>query len=186
MKILSFGEILWDVYPETKAIGGASLNFGAHLARHGETVYMLSSLGKDALGNEARAWLIKNGMPDTLISESEKPTGSCIVTLGKNKVPSYNLLRDVAWDYISAPEKLSEDFDVLYFGTLAQRSEYNVKSLEELLTKYSFREIFVDMNVRAPFTTPESIRFAAKHATILKISDEELPTVRAEIGRAHV
>lgn len=182
MKILSFGEILWDVYPKTKAIGGAALNFGAHLRRHGAEVYMLSSLGNDALGREARLWLAENGMPDTFVEASKNPTGACLVTLGENKIPSYDLLADVAWDQINAPKKLDPDFDVLYFGTLAQRSAHNKKTLITLLENYSFREIFVDMNVRAPHTTADSIRFATEHATILKISDEELPTVKAALG----
>ena len=54
MKVLSFGEILWDIYPDKKYIGGAPFNFAAHLAKHGEEIYMLSCLGKDSLGEEAR------------------------------------------------------------------------------------------------------------------------------------
>lgn len=52
MKVLSFGEVLWDIYPDKKYIGGAPLNFAAHLAKHGEEIYMLSCLGKDSLGEE--------------------------------------------------------------------------------------------------------------------------------------
>ena len=53
MNVLAFGEILWDVYPDRKCLGGAPLNFAAHLAKHGERAYMLSAVGKDALGAQA-------------------------------------------------------------------------------------------------------------------------------------
>ncbi|MBE7057868.1 MAG: carbohydrate kinase, partial [Ruminococcaceae bacterium] len=53
MIVLAFGEILWDLYPDNKFLGGASLNFGAHLAKHGEDVFLLSAVGQDDLGKEA-------------------------------------------------------------------------------------------------------------------------------------
>ena len=33
MNVLSFGEILWDIYPDKKFLGGAPLNFAAHLKK---------------------------------------------------------------------------------------------------------------------------------------------------------
>lgn len=62
MKVLSFGEILWDIYPDEKYIGGAPFNFAAHLAKHGEESYMLSCLGKDGLGEEALLCLKERGV----------------------------------------------------------------------------------------------------------------------------
>ena len=56
-KLLAFGEILWDVYPDEKFLGGASLNFAAHFVKFGHEAEMLSALGADALGEEAREQL---------------------------------------------------------------------------------------------------------------------------------
>ena len=93
MIALSFGEILWDVYPDKKFLGGAPLNFAAHLKKHGENVYMMSALGNDELGKEAikriEDWIINTSY---ILSLDDKPTGSCMVALDENKVPSYNLL----------------------------------------------------------------------------------------------
>ena len=176
MKILSFGEILWDVYPDEKYLGGAPLNFAAHLAKHGENVAMLSAVGKDELGKEAKEQVSAWGISTAHVAElSGKQTGCCLVTLNEQKVPSYNLLTDVAYDYIPCP-KGEESFDVLYFGTLSLRSEYNRNSLAELLDK-SFREVFVDVNIRPPYYSRETVRFAVSQASILKVSDEELSTV---------
>lgn len=179
-KILSFGEILWDVYPDQKHLGGASLNFAAHLAKFGHRVEMLSALGADALGEEARRQLSDWNLGDKYVPAlSEKETGKCLVTLDENSIPSYNLLNDVAYDCISC-DGIDEDFDVLYFGTLALRGERNSEALTELLAKKSFGEIFVDVNIRPPFYSERTVLFALRHATILKISLEELPVI-AEI-----
>lgn len=181
MKFLSFGEILWDVYPDGNALGGAPLNFAAHLAKHREKVYMLSAIGKDELGSEAVAQLKAWGVSSEYVSSlDDKSTGKCLVSLDENKVPSYNLLTDVAYDYISA-ENLEEGFDVLYFGTLSLRSGHNFNTLSSLLKASKFNEVFVDVNIRPPFYSAETVRFAVVNATILKISDEELATVSEQL-----
>ncbi len=182
MKALSFGEILWDVYPHEKYIGGAALNFAAHLALHGETVYMLSALGNDGLGQEAaerlKAWGIQSDFVPFL---ADRPTGRCQVTLDERSIPSYDLKRDTAYDCIPA-RSFGSEFDVLYFGTLALRGGENRASLKHVLETSEFGEVFVDLNIRPPFYSEETVRFALSQATIVKISDEELPTVLKLMG----
>lgn len=185
MKVLSFGEILWDCYPDKKYIGGAPLNFASHLAMHGEEVYALSAVGADSLGAEAKKIAEERKISSKYISVlSDKPTGKCVVTLDKNSVPEYNLLSDTAYDYISCDD-IADEYDVLYFGTLALRSEYNRNSLGKLLCEKSFKEIFVDVNLRKPFYTAETVKFAVQNATILKISLEELAETETLLGIRH-
>ena len=179
--IICFGEILFDVYPTEAFIGGAPLNFAAHLARHGESAMMLSALGEDELGAKALGWLEENKIDTSLIKRSALPTGRCNVTIGENGVPSYELLSDVAWDEIST-ELCSRRFDALYFGTLALRSEHNRATLERLIANNDFGDIFVDVNIRKPFYSADSLALALSNATILKISDEELSTVASLLG----
>ena len=182
MKALSFGEILWDVYPDERFIGGAPLNFAAHLARHGAEVCMLSAVGDDALGEETREAVRALGVGEQYISVAEgKPTGRCLVTLDEAGAPSYNLLHNVAYDYISL-ENVAEDFDLFYFGSLALRSEHNRRTVKNLLDTKTFGEVVVDVNVRPPFYSGETIRFCVENATILKISAEELPVVLDVLG----
>lgn len=174
MNVLSFGEILWDVYPDSKYIGGAPLNFAAHISKQGHNAYMMSSLGGDELGQEAIKQLKKWKISTEFVSVLENfKTGICRVTLDKNSVPSYDLLADVAYDYISS-DKVVEDFDVLYFGTLALRSEYNFNSLKKIIYTSKFKEVFVDINIRTPFFSKETVEFAIENATIVKISLEEM------------
>ena len=176
MKLLSLGEIIWDIYPEGKALGGAPLNFAVHSALLGCDVSMLSAVGKDALADEAIAAIRDFGVNTDLVAEvSDKPTGQCLVTVDGNGVPSYDLLDDVAYDYITLPDSLGEDYDVFAFGTLAQRGERNRALLRELLSKHRFGEIYADINLREPYCSKDSIELCLSHATVLKVSDEELP-----------
>ena len=175
---IAFGEILWDVYPDKKFIGGASLNFAAHFASHGGFATLLSSLGDDELGHEAIEVLNSHGINTDRVSLlPDKLTGQSIVTLNSLGIPSYNVLDDVAYDYIKDNIEAGESFDALYFGTLSLRGMYNRESLRNTLQKGKFSEIFADVNIRHPHSLPENVDFAAASATIIKISDEELDFV---------
>ena len=176
MKILSFGEIIWDVYESEKFIGGAPLNLAAHCSKQGAESFMLSAVGNDDLGsdalNEVKSFNVKT---DFVSVNEEKETGKCIVTLNENGVPSYNVLTDVAYDYIKVPDNISElQFDVFCFGTLALRSEENLKTVKSILENGKIEKIYCDINIRPPFFSDVTILFALENANILKISDEEL------------
>jgi len=183
MKILSFGEIIWDVYADKSCIGGAPFNFAAHAALLGAQSYLISAVGDDKLGQDALIAVNSFGIKSDYIQViPEKPTGTCLVTLNENKVPSYNILEDVSYDYICVPENVENiDFDVFYFGTLIQRSDNNVKTITELLSKIKCKEVFCDLNIRAPFYSKAGISLCCENASILKISREELPTVTETI-----
>lgn len=182
MKILSFGEILFDVYGDSANLGGAPLNFCAHAVRAGAEASMLSAVGNDDFGRTALAQIQKYGIDirHTAVL-GDKMTGRCLVTLNESGVPRYDLLEGVAYDFIPVPELDGETFDVFYFGTLALRSDYNRKTVDTLLRAGAAKDVFVDINIRPPFYCDESILLALNHATLLKISDEELPVVAKTI-----
>lgn len=179
MKILSFGEIIWDVYPDKKCIGGAPLNFAAHAKNEGAEAYLLSAVGKDKLGMDALRIIRRHGVEIELISLIEDlPTGQCTVTLSETGVPSYKIEENTAYDRIPVIDGVEKiGFDAFAFGTLALRGEHNRETIRELLRKNVAAEIFVDLNLRSPFYSRENITLALDHATILKVSDEELPAV---------
>ncbi len=184
MKILSFGEIIWDIYPDKKCIGGAPLNFAAHARKAGAEAYLLSAVGDDELGRDALLFAEKCGMSTELISVLENGiTGQCTVTLSDGGIPSYDIVENVAYDRIPFCEGLAgERFDALNFGSLALRGEHNRQAIDSLLSSVTFGEIFVDINLRAPFYSRENILFCLDRATVLKVSDEELPALMSEMG----
>ncbi len=176
MKILSFGEIIWDVYENEKFIGGAPLNLAAHCSKQGANSFMLSSVGNDDLGKDALIEVKNFNVKTDFVSvNNEKETGKCIVTLNKNGVPSYNVLTDVAYDYIKIPDNINNfQFDVFCFGTLALRSSENLETVKSILKKSNIKKVYCDINIRPPFFSDETILFALENANILKVSDEEL------------
>ena len=102
MKIVSFGEIIWDVYPDESCIGGAPLNFAAHAAQQGAESLLISAVGDDALGEAAREALLRFGVDASLVSTVVgSPTGQCLVTLDEENKPHYDLLAHTAYDAIS-------------------------------------------------------------------------------------
>lgn len=187
MAVLAFGEILYDVYPDSKCVGGAPLNFAAHFVKQGGQAYVLSAVGKDALGAELVEQICRWGVDPAFVSVLEtKATGTCQVTLDGRGVPSYALVEDVAYDHIPTGCVDGVERPLLYFGTLALRGEENREALTRLMERMAFDEVFVDVNIRRPFISGEVLRFALDKATIVKISDEELPYITEELfGRVY-
>lgn len=181
-KLIAFGEVLWDVYPDEKFIGGAPLNFAAHFVKGGAESYLLSAVGDDELGEDTLRAVNSLSVGTEYISvKSGIPTGRCNVTLDADMHPHYELLSGVAYDFIDAP-KTRVRFDAFYFGTLALRSEYNRSSLIKALDVTDVDTVIVDVNIRPPYDDAQAVNFALSRADILKISDEELPIVLEKIG----
>lgn len=174
MKILSFGEVLWDVFGDEKTIGGAPFNFAAHLARLGAESLLVTAVGRDDNGVSAIEEAKRLGIDTRYFSvDRQHQTGVCNVTLSGGK-PSYELVADVAYDHIP-PVLPSGDFDALYMGTLALRSPDSRRSFESILRYLPRKEVFFDVNFRAKFYTRELVDSLLRETTILKVSDEELP-----------
>ena len=172
MKLTVFGEILWDVFEDEKKIGGAPFNFGAHCAKLGATVDVVSAVGRDALGERAIAKAEALGIRTGNIRAVDYDTGYCLVSL-HNGTPSYHLVENVAYDHIPLPDPCCFEADAFYFGTLAQRGERSRKTLQGLL-KGNYREIFFDINIRQSYYSTEMIDGSLKKATIFKVSREEI------------
>ena len=106
MKILSFGDIIWDVYPDKACIGGALLNFSAHVANSGAHSLLMSAVGDDVLGKDAIEKLRCFGVDTKYVGvDATLPTGQFRVTLDENAVPSFCLLDNVAYDNITTNEE---------------------------------------------------------------------------------
>ena len=171
MDFISFGEILFDVFPDKATLGGAPLNVAGHLTKLGLNGYILSAVGDDELGKRAISEINNLGLNTEKISTLNYETGKAIITLnGKNAEYEFNM--PCAWDKLPLPEHLS----LIYYGTLAQRGN-SKQTLKELLNKVSSDHRFFDVNIRKHFYSDEIIKEGVENATILKLNDEEVDIV---------
>lgn len=184
MKVLAFGEVLWDVFPNGKKLGGASMNFAAHMARLGTEAYLYSAVGKDELGDAVFENMDKLGLKKDFVAVNpQKSTGVCNVTLDEYGEPSYDLVFDVAYDNICVSNAEIESinrhkFDVLYFGSLAQRNGISANTLKEITESCSFKEVFCDINIRQNYYSKELIEDCFRRSTIIKVNRDELELVK--------
>ena len=174
--IIGIGELLWDMLPTGKVVGGAPVNFVYHATKQGARGYAISAIGNDALGDELLNELDKNGINHCL-TRPDYPTGTVRVTLN-NGVPSYNIVEDVAWDHIQPSEEsvaLMQKADAVTFGTLAMRNKDSRKTIEMLLSVVPAGALkFFDINLRGKYYSKELILSLLSTANAFKINDEEL------------
>lgn len=178
MKVLSFGEILWDVIDGEQHLGGAPFNFAAHSAQCGNEVYIISRLGDDYLGmkafNRCHDFNVRN---DLVQWDGQFPTGIVDVTLTKGQ-PDYVIRTNAAYDFISpTPSSQLIGFDLFYFGSLVQRNPVSRASLYSILKESSFNTIFYDVNLRKECFTEEIIKNSLSVCTVVKLNTDEVPVV---------
>jgi len=187
-KILSCGEVLWDLFPDGARFGGAPANFACHAALLGAKVSLLSAVGDEARGREAIAILQGFGLDTSLIRlVSDAPTGAVGVTVDATGKPSFEIRGDAAWDQLAWTPELAARLatvDAVYFGTLGQRSAMSRSTIQQALQKAKARGIprVLDVNLRRPYFDAALIRDAIGQATVLKLSDDELTEVAAACG----
>lgn len=182
--IVGIGELLWDMLPSGKAIGGAPANFAYHAGRLGEEGWVVSAVGDDALGHEILDELDEKRL-HSLVAMVDKPTGTVQVSLDDAGVPTYTIVEDVAWDHIpftSKMQELASRADAVCFGSLVQRNGSRASVLKFLeAVPASALKVF-DINLRQHFYTPEILRKSLEIADVLKINDEEIVTLSEMFG----
>lgn len=181
--IACFGEILWDVFPDQKRLGGAPLNVALRLNAFGAEVAMISAIGKDALGDEALVEIDSFKLDTKHIQRNSKPTGQVTVTLDKKGSASYTITENVAWDTIALTKENTaavEKADALVIGSLAFRESGNLTTLETFISVSSF--VVFDLNLRAPFYDLDGVVGIMEVANMIKLNDEELELVVLALG----
>lgn len=182
--IVGIGEILWDMLPSGKALGGAPANFAYHAQRLGEEGWAVSAIGNDTLGAEIMD-IVKEKKLRNIIAVTDKPTGTVRVELDDNGVPDYNILENVAWDNIPFTpemETLAARADAVCFGSLVQRMASRDSVLRFLrATRPETLRVF-DINLRQHYYSREVLDESLRLANILKINDDEIRIVADMFG----
>lgn len=178
--VTGIGEVLWDVLPEGKKLGGAPANFAYHVSQFGFESRIVSAIGPDMLGEELLSGLGDKGL-DCMIEAVPYPTGTVQVELDGNGIPRYDIRQDVAWDNIPFTpglEALAKTTGAVCFGSLAQRSPVSMDTINRFIDSMPEGSLRIfDINLRQNFYTKDIVCNSMRKCNILKINDEELETV---------
>lgn len=178
--VVGLGEVLWDMLPEGRKIGGAPVNFAYHAGQFGIDTMAVSAIGNDKLGEDTIAEM--NGKHLNHIFPSVPyPTGSVQVSLDEKGVPAYDIKENVAWDNIpftNEIESVARSCRAVCFGSLAQRNAVSRNTIRKFIesTPSGCIRIF-DINLRQNFYTSNVIHDSLELCNILKINDEEIMLV---------
>ncbi len=180
--IVGLGELLWDLFPAGKQLGGAPANFAYITSLLGNDGIPASRLGDDPLGREAIRRLGELGLSTEFIQQdANHPTGTVKLEVDLAGQARFEIAAPVAWDFFDWTlewQRLAQAADAVCFGTLAQRSEHSCTTMRSFLlgTRPSALRV-CDINLRQTFFTPRVVAESMKLATIVKLNHEELPRV---------
>lgn len=180
-KVTAIGEILYDIYPDKKRLGGAPFNFIYHVWKILGKANFISCVGNDENGKEILDYLNSIGFDTRLITINKKhQTGTVKVYLDKNKIPHFQISSECCYDFLTLNEKaykvIESDTDILYFGTLSQRSEISRKTIQSLLEKNI--KYFCDLNLRHNFFTEDMIKEALRVSNVIKLNYDEFRKIK--------
>jgi fructokinase len=186
-EILALGEVLWDLLPSGKQLGGAPANFTFQCRSLGADASLVTRVGDDDLGREVLDRFRSLGLPtDTVQLDPVSPTGTVEVALSPEGQPVYTIRAGAAWDRIEATDIATERAsraDAICFGSLAQRDEPSRSSIRSLVkaARPDALRVF-DVNLRAPFVDRDVVEGSLRLADALKLNDLELPALAAMFG----
>jgi fructokinase len=180
--VVGLGEILWDVLPGGKRLGGAPANFAYHCHALGADAKVLSAIGDDPLGREIIGELNARQVNIDYIETNSHPTGTVDVLIGDNGDAHYTINEDVAWDHIQWTDELqilAAKANAVCFGSLAQRSSDSYKAIHQFLshTKVDCLRIF-DINLRQQYYSQKILDRSLQAANVLKLNDDELTVIQ--------
>ena len=178
--VVGLGELLWDLFPSGKQLGGAPANFAYITALLGDSGIVASRVGDDRLGQEA-LWHLKScGLDVNRVQRDlSHPTGTVKVAVDSRGQPEYQITENVAWDFLEFSEdwiSLARSAHAVCFGSLAQRNSVSRATIRAFLSALpSFAIGIFDVNLRQSFFSPEVLHDSLRHAKVLKLNHQEFP-----------
>jgi fructokinase len=180
--IVGLGELLWDLLPEGRHLGGAPANFAYFSNVLGDQGVVASRVGNDALGRETIEQLKRLRLdPSHVQRDNKRPTGTVPVIVSRSGQPDFIITRSVAWDFLQMTplwRALARSADAVCFGSLAQRSPRSRKTIRDFLrcTRLDTLRVF-DVNLRQQFYSPTLIANSLGLADVVKLNHQELPRI---------
>lgn len=185
--MVGLGELLWDLLPSRKVLGGAPANFAFMANVLGNVGIVASRVGNDELGRKASQVIEERGMDRHYLQcDHQHETGTARVLLEPGGQPKFAIQESVAWDFLewsSAWQELSTRANAVCFGTLAQRSPCSAETIERFLLNTPDKTLRIcDANLRDPFFTSDMLRKSFQYADVLKLNEVELFRVSSLLG----
>jgi fructokinase len=180
--IVGVGEVLWDLLPSGRQLGGAPLNFVFHCHQLGHAAVMVSRVGRDELGRDIRAALRERGLTDAFVQEdSDRPTGTVHVALGEGGQPEFTIVEDVAYDHLTpepAWDALFGQAVAVCFGTLVQRDPGGRAAVQRALALARNALTVYDVNLRQHCYDRATVEASLRASRWVKMNDDELTVLR--------
>jgi len=178
--ILVIGEVLYDIFPDKKMLGGASFNFAFHLHGLGLPVIFISRIGDDDGGREFFEFVRRFEFPvDGIQVDPDRLTGEVSVLLDENGDAEFDIVEERAFDFIEynnfSDSLMSKNIPLIYIGTMSQRSSTSSKTIRMLLENLSADSMVItDLNLRPPYYDKDIVEFSLNNCDVLKVSSQEL------------
>jgi fructokinase len=188
--VVGLGELLWDLFPAGKQLGGAPSNFAYITSLLGDLGIVASRLGSDALGKEAICRLQQLGLDGSYLQQDqEHSTGTVKVQLDFERQPKFDITHPVAWDFLEwTPQwqRLAAQADAVCFGSLAQRSPQSRATIRSFLeaTPADTLRVF-DVNLRPSSYSNETVSDSIRLSQVVKLNHDELPRVMHLLAFPH-
>ena len=184
--ILTFGEILYDIYDNTSVIGGAPFNYSLQLSRlieNNDKLRFITALGNDDYSKKAIDFINNENIDKSLMQILDNyETGKATVFLNENKVPDYIIHENAAWDNIEynndIENSLKENYDIFYFNILSQRNDKSYNTLKNIFKNINAKYKVCDVTFRKNYYTKDKIKESLEFVNILKINDDELAVIK--------
>lgn len=185
--IVGIGDVLWDCLPEGRKIGGAPANFAYYMSQFGYDSLLVSAIGNDPLGEEIKEVLEEKSL-DHFLAIPGQPTGTVNVQLDDRGIPTYEIVENVAYDFIPYTPQLDAiagKCTVACFGSMTQRNPVSRNTIRKFLEAMpqtdDIWKVF-DINLRQHFYDKEIIAESLRLCNVFKINDEEFETVKEMFG----
>ena len=181
--IVVIGEILIDIFQDYQRIGGAPFNFAFHLRKLGFPVRLFTRVGNDRHGRRIIDMLIKNGFNEADVQVDPRySTGTVSVNLDEQGIPRFDICENVAYDYLDlngADMLDAEGAEMIYFGTLVQRTDSGCSQVDRFLSRRKkCTTCFCDINMRPPHVNVHALSGSLHHADLLKVNEAELADIQ--------
>lgn len=188
--IVGLGEALYDVFPDKRVLGGAPLNMAVHAhqlaAAHGGRGVVVSRVGQDDLGKQIAAEVTARGMSAAYLqADPDHRTGRVYVGLDAKGQPEYDIVRDVAWDWLSFDfdvDQLAQGCEAICFGSLAQRCGQSRNTIYRVLDAAKQAIRLFDVNLRQNYFDRSILHRSCEFSTAVKLNEHELPVVATTLG----